>query len=101
MPTESIQTTYSFFCSLQRYEAADDERRQLERVRNALEEAIYSTRGRITDSDFVKHTTDEERTALSEVIANISAWYDDEAYDAPRSVCCVYFVTQFISPNYY
>lgn len=58
----------------------------LNEAKNKLEGAIYTTRNHI-ESAFDGHATQVELDSLNVLTKEVSQWYDDESYFAPRSVC--------------
>ncbi|VDD77396.1 unnamed protein product [Mesocestoides corti] len=80
-PKESIGSSLAI---LQEYEDADNERDLLNRAKNDLEKIIFATFAYI-DNAFDNHTTSEELDSLRQLTNEISDWYEEEGYHAPRS----------------
>ena len=80
----------------------DDEKKALERSKNELEAFIFDTQDKLTQDDYIKCSTEEQREAISKKCLEASDWLDEQGDDTPTKVLGSSFYSSYICAcNYF
>ncbi|XP_006815044.2 hypoxia up-regulated protein 1-like, partial [Saccoglossus kowalevskii] len=86
LPNPSKESRKLSVGKLEELKKKDEEKAEKEKAMNSLESFIFETQDKLSQSEYEKASTEEERTELSGKLSEASDWLYEDGYDADAKV---------------